>query len=114
MLQIEKILEKLDEAERTELGSFIHMLHDPLSRNILAKLASPHTSMCLNDLPLEKLDATDSVSVMSRLHKFENMNLVESKMVKLGSDAYRTFHVTAQGKQIVEKYMKKEFERYNY
>ena len=113
MVQIEKILEKLDDAERTELGSFIHMVNDPLSRNILAKLASPHTLMCLNDLPLESLDANDSMSVISRLHKFENINLVESKMVKQDSGAYRTFSVTAQGKQIVEKYIKKESKRYN-
>lgn len=113
MMQIEKILEKLDDAERTELGSFIHILCDPLSRNILAKLACPHTPMSLNDLPLRKLDAENSVSVMSRLHKFENMNLVESEMVKQESGTYRTFQITEQGKKIVEKYMKKELKRYN-
>lgn len=113
MIEIDKILGKLDESERAELGSFIHMLHDPLSRNILAKLASPHTPMCLNDVPLEKLDANDSVSVMSRLHKFENMNLVKSEMKKHNSGAYRTFSITDGGKEIVQKYIKKESERYN-
>ena len=113
MVEIEKILEKLDEAERTQLGSFIQMLHDPLSRNILAKLASPHTPMCLNDLPLKKLDADNSVSVVSRLHKLESMNLVESEMIKQDSGAYRTFHITDGGREIVQKYMKVESDRYD-
>lgn len=112
MVEIDKILEKLDADERSQLGGFVQMLNDPLSRKILAKLASPHTPMCLNDLPLKQLEASDSVSVMSRLHKFEGMNLVESKMIKHQSGAYRTFDVTAEGRTIVEKYMKKEAETF--
>lgn len=108
MVELDRILGKLDPSERTQLGGFVQILNDPLSRRILAKLASPHTPMCLNDLPLKQLEASDSISVMSRLHKFEEMNLVESKMVKHSAGAYRTFDVTAAGRSIVEKYMKKE------
>lgn len=108
MVDLDRILGKLDAGERSQLGAFAQMINDPLSRNILAKLASPHTPMCLSDLPLKELQAKDSVSVMSRLHKFEQLKLVESKMVKHESGAYRTFEVTSQGRTIVDKYMKQE------
>ena len=114
MMQLERILEKLDDTERAELGSFVHMIHDNLSRNILAKLASPNTLMCVKDLPLEEIGATRSMSVISRLHKFEDMNLVKSEMVKHGIGVYRKFRITPQGIQIAKKYLKSELKRYNH
>jgi predicted transcriptional regulator len=108
VVELDKILKKLDVSERSQLCNFMQVLSDSLSRKILAKLASSHTSMCLNDLPLKQLEVADSISIMSRLHKFERMNLVKSKMIKHESGAYRTFDITDAGRRIVKKYLKKE------
>lgn len=114
MSQIKQILAKLDESERVELGSFVHMLYDPISRNILAWLTiNPQTSLCSNDLPLAKLDANNVADVMFRLYRLQKLDLVKTSSKQISDKHYSIYNITDYGKEITQQYMKKEMEHYS-
>lgn len=111
---IENIMSKLSVNDQQEMARFSHIVNDPLSRRVLAKLASPHTPMCFNDIPLAKLDTTSTVMVISKLNLLEKAGLAESKMIKNSNGSvYKTYHATDVGTETANKYMRIEAEQYS-
>ncbi len=109
---IDEIFGKLSTEQKYKVAQFSHIVNDPLSRRVLAKLASPHTPMCLDDMPIAKLQVTSPASVLSKLNLLERAGLVYSEMAKHDSGVFKTYHATEQGKETVVKYMKAEAKQF--
>lgn len=107
MNNIEKIIGKFNGLEERQIFQFAGMLTDPLTRRILAKLASPQSPISVDSVPTSKLGA-DKGAVISRLSKLENVGLLSSEKVKAENGFCKKYFINENGKSLVSNYMKKE------
>ncbi len=99
--KFERIMEKLDEDDKAYLSKFVKIVNDRLARNILAKMASPHSPICYDNVPLEELGGDNKFRIMSLLNTMEQIGLAKSEMVKRPKGSFRQYHVTDEGKNLV-------------
>ncbi len=110
MNNIEKIIEKFEGSEERQMFQFAGMLTDPLTRKIMAKLASPQSPISVDSIPT-KLDA-DKGAVISRLSKLERVGLLSSEKVKAENGFCKKYFINEKGKNLVSNYMKKESQQF--
>lgn len=114
MKTITEILEQIpDEHERKHLVDMMGIVWDPLSRDILGRLASPHSMIRANDA-LEKLFGQPKVSVLARVYKMIDAKLVQSKFVSTGNGtSCKEYNITKYGRKIAGEHAKYEIERHS-
>jgi DNA-binding PadR family transcriptional regulator len=74
------------------------MLCEPWALDLLKHAAEPHSPIDVDSLPM--VDQTEPL-VLSRLHDFEDQNLLKSCFERRGKTIRRMFHITPLGKQVV-------------
>ena len=114
MKTITEILKQIpNEWERKHLIDMMGIVWDPLSHDILGRLASPHSQIRANDA-LEKLFGQPKVSVLARLYKMIDAKLVRSKFVGTGDGmSCKEYRLTEYGKKIAGEHAKHEIERHS-
>ena len=108
---IEMILGKLPEAERNEVFQFAGMLTDPLTRRIMAKLASLQSPISTDSVPVGKLEG-DKGTVISRLSNLERVGLVRSEKTPAENGFCKKYFINEKGKKFVAQYMQSESKLY--
>ena len=111
MDNMEKIIGKFEGSEENQMFQFAGMLTDPLTRRILAKLASPQSPISVDSVPASELDA-DKGSIISRLSKLESAGLLNSEKVKAENGFCKKYFINENGKNLVSNYMKKESQQF--
>jgi predicted transcriptional regulator len=114
MKSIEEILAHIpDPVEREQLINIMQVIEDPISRDILGKLASPHSPIYANKVPTT-LFKQSKINILSRLKKMADMKLVESKF-ETSEDglACKKYEITAYGKTVALKHAKSETEKHS-
>lgn len=114
MKTIEEILEQIpDTSEREQLLNILQIIEDPISRDILGKLASPHSPIPANKVPAT-LFKTTKINVLSRLKRMVDMKLVKSEFVSSGDGvSFKRYEITDYGKQMAMKHAKSETEKHS-
>jgi len=102
-----------DDAEREQFINIMQVIDDPLSRDILGKLASPHSPILANKIP-EKLFKQSKINILSRIKKMVDMKLIESTF-ETSEDglAYKKYDITKYGKVIALSHAQYETERHS-
>jgi predicted transcriptional regulator len=114
MKTIEEILAQIpDQSEREQLINIIQIIEDPLSRDILGKLASPHSPIIANKMPTTLLTQS-KISILSRLKTLVDMKLVESTF-ETSEDgmSYKKYEITNNGKHFATQHAKFEVEKHS-
>ena len=91
--------------------SLISVVADPLNRKIMAKLASKHSPIAMNNVPTQRLEAS-KIQVVSRLCRLERQGLVVSERKKDGDSFYREYSISANGRVLVDSYMGNELNKF--
>lgn len=114
MKTIEEMLSQIpDEQEREQLINIMQIIEDPLSRDILGKLASPHSPILANKIP-DELFNHPKINVLSRIKKMMNMELIESTFETSGKGiAYKKYDITEYGEKIASIHAKYETEKHS-
>lgn len=114
MKSIQEILAQIpDQQERDQLINIMQVIQDPLSRDILGKLASPHSPILANKVPT-KLFAESKINILSRLKKMVDMELVESTFETSDDGmSYKKYEITKYGKNIAVQHAKSELEKHS-
>ena len=115
MKTIEEMLAQLpNEEERDQFINIMQIIEDPLSRDILGKLASPHSPILANKIP-EKLFNQSKINILSRIKKMVDMKLIESTFEKSEKEgiAYKKYDITEYGEKIVSTHAKYELKRHS-
>jgi len=114
MKTIEEILSQISNTqEREQLINIIQIIEDPLSRDILGKLASPHSPILANKIP-EKLFNQPKIHVLSRIKKMVDMKLIESTFENSEEGvAHKKYDITEYGKKIATTHAKYELEKHS-
>jgi len=108
MVTYQELMAKLGEQDQIELKKFVHFLSDDLSRNILLKLASPHSPIGSEDLPLKELGKHSKNAALHELNDMEKCKVVESEMKKLNGRYHRVYDLTDEGKIFVREFVPAE------
>ena len=87
------------------------VLSDPLTRKILAKLASPHSAIDTNAIPTEKLHAK-KIQIVNRLSRLEKVNLVTSKLIHSDNIHYTKYEVNPNGDAIAKDLLSEELKEF--
>ena len=106
MDNIATVIEKLQEEDERQMFQLAGMLTDPLTRRIMAKLASPRSPISTDSMPL-KLDG-EKGAIISRLSKLERVGLLTSEKVKAEGGFCKKYFINEKGKSLVSKYMRSE------
>jgi len=106
------ILEKLGETERTQFFHLAGVVADPITRRILAKLASNQSPISIDSIPLERLEA-GKPQIVTRLVKLEKMGLVRAETVKSQNGFCKKYFINERGTDIVSKIMGVESKNYS-
>lgn len=101
------VTEKLQEGDERQMFQLAGMLTDPLTRRIMAKLASPQSPISTDSVPTTKLDG-DKGAIISRLSKLERVGLLTSEKVKAEGGFCKKYFINPKGKSLVSKYMESE------
>ncbi len=101
---ISEILGKLTQDQKNHLV----ILNDPMTRKIMAKLASKHSPITSNDIPLDKLGIKNEVSVLSRLSFLEKNGLATSTNVQSNGKHAKRYTLNSKGMALVDSEMKRE------
>ena len=107
MNSVNEILGNLNEVQRGKTLEFAGALADPLTRRILAKLASNHSPISVDNIPTNLLNA-QRPEIISRLSRLERYGLVSSNNITKNGTVHRRYEVNKTGKDLVHKYMKEE------
>ena len=111
MKSYSKVLDDMEEQDRVQTLQFFSMLADPITRRVMAKLASKYSPISVNEVPTRRLDATE-LQILSRLCKLEKYGLVTSQMKPEDDGFYKEYHINDDGKRWVTGYMKDELSKF--
>lgn len=111
MDNMDKILGKLQDSEEEEIFQIVEMLGDPLTRRIMAKLASPQSPISVDDIPTDKLNG-ERGAIISRLDKLERRGLVKSEKIETKMGFGKKYIIKDKARDWVTKYMSKELKQY--
>ncbi len=111
MDNLDAIFEKFQDSEEREIFQFAGMLTDPLTRRIMAKLASPQSPISTDSIPTTKLNG-DKGAVISRLSKLERTGLLTSEKIKAEGGFCKKYFINEKGRNFVTSYMQNESERF--
>lgn len=99
---------KLDQ----ETLSFISVVADPLTRRIMAKLASKHSPIAVDAVPTKLLNAS-KLQIVSRLCRLERQGLVTSKRKNMEDDTfYKEYSINDNGRALVDSHMSNELSKF--
>lgn len=102
----------MSESDRTQLFHLAGVIADPVTRRIMAKLASKQSPISIDSIPLEKLDA-NKPQVVSRLVKLERLGLIRAEKVKSQNGFCNKYFINEKGSGIVSKLMGEESKLYS-
>lgn len=103
MALYDQIVQKLGSEERQQLDKFVLAMSNDVSKNILRKLASPHSPISSEELPMKVIGGS-KVTSLGWLDQLEDMGFVKSEMQRKGDRFFRVYDITDNGKEIVKKY----------
>ena len=106
------VLENMVESDRTKLFHLAGVIADPITRRIMAKLASNQSPISIDSIPLEKLDASKP-QIITRLVKLEKMGLVKAEKVKSQNGFCKKYFINEKSLDIVSKLMREESKLYS-
>ena len=114
MKTITEILSQIpDEQERKHLLTMVQIVCNPLSRDILGRLASQRPPVRANDM-LEKIFGQPKVSVLARMYEMIDAKIVQSKFVNMGDGmSCKEYSITEHGRKIAEQHLKREIRRHS-
>ena len=102
-----RTLDDMDEQDREKTLQFVSVLADPLTRRIMAKLASKHSPIAVNNVPAERLNTTKP-QIISRLCRLERYGLVTSHKKTTDNVFYKEYSINENGRRWVDGYMRDE------
>ena len=104
-------IDKLDDQEMNATMRSLGMLTDPTTRKIMAKLASKHSPIAVNRVPVDKIGASRP-QIISRLCLLENCGYVTSTKEMDGDSFYKIYRISKLGSKFVDKYMSAELSKF--
>ena len=105
---------KINDMDRQEIQNtmqVVGMLTEPLTRRIMAKLASKHSPIAANDVPTDLLKASKP-QIISRLSRLERFGLVRSERKTVSAGFCKEYRINDSGKRWVHDYMTTEFSEF--
>lgn len=105
------IIDNLDDQQLSDTLLSLSALADPLTRRIMAKLASKHSPIAVNAIPTEKLQAS-SPDIISRLCRLESYGFVTSIKKTDNGSFYRVYSLNSTGQRVVKNHMATELEEF--
>ena len=114
MKTIEEMLSQIpDDQERDQFISIMQIIGDPLSKDILGKLASPHSPIFANKIP-EKLFKQPKIVILASIQKMIKAKLIASTFEKSDEGtSYKKYDITDYGEQIASTYAKYEVDKHS-
>ena len=76
------------------------LLSDPISRQLLGKLASPHSPILATEYPIKGHSRN---LVLMTLHRLEAVGVVKSEMIEQQNSLVRQFEITELGRKVAGK-----------
>ena len=107
MNSINTIFDKLEDSERQQVFQFAEMLTDPMTRRIMAKLASTHSPITTDKLPIDLLKGSKA-AIISRLSRLKRAGIISSESVESEDGFCKRYSINENGEELVSKYMHKE------
>lgn len=98
-------MDKLDDDDERRVFRLAGMLTEPLTRKIMARLASPQSPISVDSIPK---GLGDRGAVISRLTRLELAGLLRSESVKAENGFCKKYFINDKGRDLVSKYMQKE------
>lgn len=105
------LVEHIAKRDRADAITIVSMLADPLTRKIMAKLASKYSPIAANAVPVERLNAS-KLQIMSRLCKLERYGLVTAKKKTMDGSFYKEYHINDNGLDLVNNHMSNELSKF--
>ena len=102
------ILNNMAEPQSDAIIRFAGILADPLTRRIMAMLAASNGYVAAYDA-CAKFPDNYKVEVLSRLGRLERCGVVVTGRVQVCGMVCKTYSITDQGKDFVEKHVEHEF-----
>ena len=114
MKTIEEMLAQIpNEQEREQLIDIMQIIEDPLCRNILGKLASPHSPIVANKIP-ENLFKNSKINILVRIKKMVDRELINSTFETSEEGmACKKYTITEYGKKIAQTHARSELEKHS-
>jgi len=106
MEKLAKVTDKLEDKEEGQMFQLAGILADPLTRKIMAKLASSHGPIATNDVPTAGLG--DKGAIIVRLNRIESAGVAQSQKVHINNGFCKRYSLNDKGRKYVSKYMQAE------
>lgn len=100
-------IDGMNDQQLNDTLTSLSVLADPLSRKIMAKLASKHSPIAVNAVPTKMLNASKA-AIISRLCRLESYGLATSVREKDGDLTYNVYKLNAVGERLVKNHMSVE------
>ncbi len=104
---VNNLMEKLGSDDYTKFFHLAGVVADPVTRKVLAKLASPQSPISIDSIPVDKIGATKPV-IITRLVQLEKIGFVRSEKVKSQHGYCKKYFINDKGNDIVNKLMATE------
>lgn len=101
------VLDKMDDQQLQDTLRSLSVLADPLTRKIMAKLASKHSPIAANNIPVEQLNASEP-AIISRLCRLESYGFATTTKCVDDGMSYKVYSINETGRRMVEKSMEAE------
>lgn len=109
---VNNLMEKLGSDDYTKFFHLAGVVADPITRKVLAKLASPQSPISIDSIPVDKIGA-DKPMIINRLVQLEKLGLVKSEKVKSQHGYCKKYFINDKGVEIVDKLMSTESKLYS-
>lgn len=106
MDRIASVIGRLEDNDERQVFRLAGMFADPLTRKIMAKLASPQSPISVDSIP--PVLEGERGAVISRLSKLEQAGLLNSEKTPTKNGFCKKYSINDKGKSLVSKYMKAE------
>lgn len=104
---INNLIDKLGSDDYTKFFHLAGVLADPVTRKVLAKLASPRSPISIDSIPIDELGETKP-TIITELVQLEKIGLARSVKVKSQHGYCKKYFINAKGNEIVSKLMTAE------
>ena len=110
---VETLAQISNEEEREQIINIMQIVEDPLSRDILGKLTSPHSPILANKI--SRIFTNQSkINILDRMKRMAEAKLIKSTLTDSDEGMVcRKYEITKYGRKIAETYAKYEIEKYS-
>lgn len=112
MKNTSNVLAEMNDQDLQDTLRSLSVLADPLTRRIMAKLASKHSPIAANAIPTDMLEASEA-AIISRLCRLESYGFVTAAKNHPDDETfYKVYSINETGRRMVVNSMTAESEKF--